>query len=289
MARKRQSGSAARCADPIDRAPCLPDETTKRDPTAYARCLVERALKVERPRKGRRPVAVLTMGGPASGKSSMVGRMVKKKDLVRSDPDDVKEQIPEYALAVSKCARNAAFMAHAESADIADQIALRAVKEKKNLVIDGTGKNLEHYLSTIKKLKKAGYHVTVVGASIPVEEALKRAEERGARTGRFVPESVVRDIYTKVPCNLRPVAEVADDFVLFDTASPDPRPVMTKERGGKVKISDPGYVSALEATCAMPSRLSGVSASRTSASSDRAPALSLDELVSRALSRRRPR
>jgi predicted ABC-type ATPase len=228
------------------------------------------------------------MGGPASGKSSIVGRIVKARDLVRSDPDDVKEQIPEYALAVQKCARNAAFMAHGESADVADRIAKRAVRERKNLVIDGTGKDLGNYVRTIRTLKKAGYHVTVVGASIPVEIALERAEKRGHVTGRFVPESVVRDIYRKVPCNISPIAQIADEFVLFDTLSKEPRPVMTKKRGKGVKIIDREYVAGLEKKCVLPGRqFSETLRGASKPSSGRGPALSLDELVSRVRAARR--
>lgn len=217
------------------------------------------------------------MGGPASGKSSAINQLIKQGDFVKADPDEIKEQIPQYALAVDKCAKNAAFMAHEESATVADRIARRAVKERKNLIIDGTGKNLPHYLRTIRALRRAGYHVTVIGADVPVSVALKRAKKRGEETGRFVPSSVIRNIYQQVPCNIRPIAEAADEFVLFDTNAKTPRPIVKKERGRGVKVLDPHYLSRLESRCAIPAArpLSGAPRSR------KAPAVALAEIIGR--------
>lgn len=242
----------------IEHAPCLPKETMDFSREKFHKCLVNNVVKkVHAPRPGK-PVAILTMGAPATGKSTMIAREIGKgKDFVRVDPDAIKEELPEYVLAVRKNARDAGSMAQRESATVADMIAARAMKERKNLVIDGTGKTLHKYLDAIAELKRIGYHVTVLAANVPLEEARRRAAIRAEQSGRWIPDDYLEDVHSRVPCNIPPIADAADDFALFDNAGKEPRTVLVKKHG-RLQTLDPAYVAQMAQHCPAERRAAGL-------------------------------
>lgn len=188
----------------------------------------------------KKPVALVMMGGTASGKSS-IDKGINEDDFVQVDPDAVKGDIPEYHEAVSANARDAAFMVHEESGYLAKKIRQRAIDERKNVLIDGTGKNLNDYQNTIDQLREKGYEVTVMMPDLDVETAVARSAKRAERTGRYVPEAVIRDVYSKVPKNFEPIARKANNFFLFDNRGSKPRVVWSKI-GDKEEVHDAEFV-----------------------------------------------
>lgn len=200
--------------------------------------LVEKAVAGIPPvPKGQKPVAIVMMGGGGSGKGTIKKAIYgdKLSDFVNVDPDEMKEAIPEYqqALDLGKIgdrtvtAKNAAFMAHDESSDIAEKIRYRAMAERKNVVLDGTGKDAEKYAEKLKALKAQGYHVTLVYAHVDKDEAIKRAKERADRGGRFVPIHILEDAHKRIPGNFQFVADHADEAVVFQSKRP-PTPLYTQ-------------------------------------------------------------
>lgn len=243
MARKRQKPPRW-----IDAAPCLPDKTYPGyDRRAFRACVIDRAVDTKKRPKGK-PFAVLTMGVPGTGKTTTIAPLLKGKSFVCSCPDDVKDQIPEYVLGVKERAKNAGSVVQVESVKIASDIADRAVKERKNLLIDGTGAILSRYKSVIKKLKKAGYKVTVVGVHAPFPVVKKRLIGRAEVTGRYLPTKVAAWYDTQVPCNFLPVAKLADEFKLYDVTQKKPRAILTKSRG-VLKVNDRAELDRITKKC----------------------------------------
>lgn len=200
--------------------------------------------------KTAKPVAVLMMGGTASGKSTLVRHaMGDAHDFVNVNADDFKEQLPEYQRGISLGQRNgvavsakdAASSVHEESSDIADDLRDRTVGARKNMVLDGTGKNAEKFLATMKSLKAAGYHVRVMMPHVKFEEAKKRALDRANHTGRYVDEKVMEQNHHLVPGNFEKVSKEADDWALFDMGRPPPH-IVWSGQGGKATIHDDSYV-----------------------------------------------
>lgn len=180
------------------------------------------------------PVAIIMMGGSGAGKGGIRQEVAKDKDIVIVDSDDVKDEIPEFQMATSdptQTARDAAFMVHPESGDVAWQLRERAIAERKNVLIDGTGKDLNDYSQTMAKLRERGYEVTLIMADVDVETAWERVQVRAETKGRLVPENVVRDIYGKVPYNFSPLSSRARHAYLFDTRGKSPRLVYSKVSG----------------------------------------------------------
>lgn len=189
----------------------------------------------------KRPVAIMLMGGPASGKST-IGAAYPEDKFVHLDADALKFHIPEYKAAIKWRARNAAKMVHEESIHLMQQLRERTIAAKKNLVMDGTGRHLDSYLSMIRKLKAAGYHVKVVMADVDQKTAERRSQARGESSGRWVPPEVFGAAYQTVPRNFETIARMADDFELWDTR-PEGTPALRWEKSnGKEVIHDPDFV-----------------------------------------------
>ncbi len=198
--------------------------------------------KVKKPPAGAQKVAFVMMGGTASGKTTAVKRLlgvekgseIEDKGFVNFNPDDVKERLPEYKESINfehegkkVTARDAAFMVHEESSDIAHEVLEKALDEGYNVVVDGTGKNADKHIKTIERLKRLGYRVQLVMPDVDVEGsdgAATRAINRAEGSGRFVPmgppppgtPDILRDIHYQIPANFERVAAAADEFTLFD-------------------------------------------------------------------------
>lgn len=191
--------------------------------------------------KTHQPVAILMMGGPASGKSALT-KTLPKDLFVHVDPDEIKGKLPEYQDAIKGSAKNAALMAHEESGILAKEIRDLAIAQRKNLLFDGTGKNADGYMKQIAKLKAAGYHVQIVMPDVDVDEAAKRSALRAEKTGRWVPEDILRDAHRVIPQNFLQLARAADSARLFDARTNPPRQVWSQE-GGKETADDAQFMA----------------------------------------------
>jgi len=199
----------------------------------------------------QRPVAIVMMGGGGAGKGTIVRHVMgDEHDFVNVNSDDCKEELPEYqqALDLGKkdgktiSARDAAWMAHEESSDIAKDILQIAIADRKNLIMDGTGSNSDKYQGKIQKLKDAGYHVRVMMPHISLDEAKRRADMRAERSGRYVPHEILEQAHHLIPGNFEKIARTADEFALFDNSGRPPRPVWSFN-GEKETVLDPKFVN----------------------------------------------
>jgi len=206
----------------------------------------------------RTPTAIVTMGGSGVGKGSILATLVgDHNDFVVSDPDACKEKLPEYQRALAYgltadgstvTAKDAAAMAHEESSDLGEKVRARAVAERKNLILDGTGKNTEKFIGRIEALKAAGYHVHLVMPHIPLAEAVSRVGSRARNTGRYVPDNFVREAHHVIPGNFEQIARRAHEFSLFDNAGPKPRLVWAGGENQPDVVIDPNYVRKFKQT-----------------------------------------
>ena len=240
----------------IEHIPGFPKQTIDRHyegwkkPKAYRQKLHDLVLgryfdKVPAPTaeelKTKKPVAIMLMGGPASGKST-IGGAYPDSQFVHLDADAMKEHIPEYKIAMKWRARNAAKMAHEESVHLMQQLREKTIAAKKNLVMDGSGRHVSSYLTMMQRLKDAGYHVKVVMADLDQPTAMKRAKLRGKTSGRLVPPDIFDAAYHAVPRNFQPIADAGDEFELWDTR-PNGAPELRWEKtAGQEKIHDPEFV-----------------------------------------------
>lgn len=191
--------------------------------------------------QGKTKQAIMTMGGPASGKSFAL-KALDTAGFVHIDSDAIKSLLPEYLEAVAAHARNAASMVHDESSDLAEKALEIAIRRGCDLVYDGTGKNASKYAKIINQLHDAGYSVRLIYVHVEPEVAVPRALERAERSGRYVPDYVIRQAYDSIPYNFAEIANRADAWTLFDTTETPARMVGAKEPRHKPVIYQPALL-----------------------------------------------
>ena len=199
-------------------------------------------------------------GGPASGKTTMLddpaladvpdedGIKDGKKVAVVVNADNVKMVLPEYHeyMEAGRQAEAAPFV-HEESSIIAKRIQTQAFAEHKDTLLDGTGDSDENKLrGKITKARRAGYRVRAYYATIPTDEAWRRADKRAkeSKSGRVVPEPILRKTHASVSEVFPKVWDDFDEVTLFDTRSWDGAKVIAIGKGQKLTITDPEQYEA---------------------------------------------
>lgn len=175
-------------------------ETGKWSPEREAnhQAVVDAALAGKTPPKGRPPEAIITMGGTGAGKTTLTRHVIgAEPNFVNIDSDANKLFVPEYEGLKKSDPQKAAFRVHDESTAISKQILKAAVGKGLDFIYDtSTGGGGE---SLFKRLKENGYRVKLLYADVPVEEAIRRAQERAKNSpdptnrGRHVPEGIIRE------------------------------------------------------------------------------------------------
>jgi hypothetical protein len=122
-----------------------------------------------------KPVAVITVGLPGSGKTSGAVKAAKKKlgiEFASINPDDVKELLDEYE------GWNAAAL-HEESSDLAELRLERDAKVRRhNVIYDITGRDAGKVERAIKGFHSYGYRIFLLLADVPASQAANRVWHR---------------------------------------------------------------------------------------------------------------
>ena len=190
------------------------------------------------------PVAIVMMGGPASGKSGVVKMFEQAGGFAVLDADKFKEELPEFRHGISEGSKDAASSVHTESVYLLDVAFDRAIKARMNFVLDGMGKNPEGVATRIRRLKAAGYAVKLVYVRVEARAGLNRGLKRAAEKGRYIPEWAMEDAYAKVPKNFAYASRGADSYSVYDTSPRPGRPEgfpaleITSKRDGQVTVYD---------------------------------------------------
>lgn len=167
---------------------------------------------------------IMMGGGPATGKSSVIkaGQVDVPDNRVQIDPDRAKKGIPEYNQMVAEGKTDAAAgFAHEESSAIAKRAYQAAAENNYNVLYDGTGDgSVNSVRKKIQTARENGMSVKGVYCTCDIEEALRRADERGKKTGRVVKHETIRETHKKVSQILPEVAKDFDEVKLFDTGVP---------------------------------------------------------------------
>lgn len=204
--------------------------------------------RVSAPPRGEHPVAVLTMGLPASGKSSSIDEVTKgqAKNMANIDADLVKEALPEYREAVKQRARNAASLAHKESAQVAEDIREEATNQGKSFVFHGVRGDPDYYREFMGRLNQAGYEVNVVFMWMPEKnEAKRRADRRAEITGRRVPHTVIDMADEEVTPNFKAIEDLGANVHVYDARGERPK-LAWKREGDQIEAPSREFSNELE-------------------------------------------
>jgi Zeta toxin len=131
---------------------------------------------------GRKPIAILVVGLPGSGKTTVVSPWPKRLDIVctEANSDDIQNQLPEYQ------GWNADLL-HIESRDILEKMLIpRAIAQGQNLLVDVTGRDPTRTRAIADALGRANYEIYLIHVHLPAGKAAFRAWRR-FRGGAFKP------------------------------------------------------------------------------------------------------
>lgn len=194
-------------------------------------------------RQGETPRAVFTLGGSGAGKSTVL-RMLGEQDpsfnkIVTVDSDDIKTKtFKEDFDAYNKQKKmSAAGRLHEESSELADKIVDGILSVNNDYLKDGTMKTYASAAAEIEKAKKKGYRTDVVGVTISVEEAIRRAYSRAAKSGRHVELEVIVKAHVGSTETFLKLIEtgLADSLKLYDNSSSSPILIYDSEDENPIK------------------------------------------------------
>jgi GNAT superfamily N-acetyltransferase/predicted ABC-type ATPase len=179
------------------------------------------------------PLFILMGGGPAAGKSRILtsGIFTLPKDHVLVTNDEYKPLFPEYQMLLKHKDNRAAAYVHEESGVVTKAIFKASLKAKNHVVLDGTGNNgLESLKEKVDVARTNGHKVVGHYVTCDISKALARSIERERKTGRNVPEAVLKENHRNVS-QVIPLAVkegLFDELHLWDTNEGDtPIPVMS--------------------------------------------------------------
>ena len=207
------------------------------------------------------PTYHLMGGGPAAGKSSAIKSGIVDvpggDKAVQINADDIKYKTDDNGKPTGTSLVDAdgisgqsnwASHTHEESSYLAKRIQSAAVERGQDMVLDGTGDNKASSVEgKIAGARAAGYTVKGHYVTCPTNVAVERAAARGERTGRVVPEAVIRGTHAGVSRVVPEVASSFDSFTLVDTSGSTPRKVASATRGEPIKVEDQGLWDAFVA------------------------------------------
>jgi predicted ABC-type ATPase len=201
--------------------------------------IVDKILDGAKAPESGKPTALVLGGGSASGKSTALegGVFDVPANSATIDADAIKGMLPEYQDMTASKDPNAAMYSHEESSYLAARATAAAYDRGVNLVLDGTGDtSVEKITGKIDEARANGYIVNGAYVTVPTETAVERSNARGERTGRVVPEAVIRDIHASVSEIFPKITGKFDSVKLVDTS--DGNRVVGEGSGGKWSVTD---------------------------------------------------
>jgi len=182
------------------------------------------------------PWVVFTAGAMGAGKGYVTEWMKNQgyfpvDHFVVIDPDEVRKTLPEWPAYVNREPEEAGAMTQKEAGLIAEIMGYVALRERLNVIFDGSLRNAEWYVNYFEKLRREfpGIRIMIVHVTADIDEVIERAAARAAKTGRAVPEKLLRESAEAVPRSVQTLASHAD-FV-FRVVNSGETPQVAREEG----------------------------------------------------------
>ncbi len=149
--------------------------------------------------------ALLTMGLPAAGKSTILNRDYDLTGYAVIDPDEIKKEKSDYDPKHPE-------VYHVWSQQQAKLRITQAIAMNQNIIIDGTGTNVEKMYKQITELQSNGYTVELLYVSV----ALKTSLERNRNRERNVPESVILEKFDTITYAFEILSKIVDNITVVN-------------------------------------------------------------------------
>lgn len=180
--------------------------------------------------------AVVLIGAPASGKSTVAEPLARAMKAAIVDPDEAKKIIPEYAGGLGANA------VHEESSELAGDVLHSASLLGENLVLPKVGANPGSIERLVGELKADGYSVAVMHVDVAPDEAWRRMFGRWRSLGRIIPPEFMSKAIDGPGLTYKILKEkgLADGYAQIDNNPGRGEPRGIVETLGSVEPSDLG-------------------------------------------------
>lgn len=181
------------------------------------------------------PWLVFTCGAMGVGKGYALGWMSSEgifplENIVHIDPDHFKHIMPEWSAYVehgkklmdptipgSRC--------HKESTYLQEIALEESLSRSQNIWMDGSLRNAEWFVHVFDDIRERfpAYRIAIFQVTAPESLVLQRVAQRAARTGRAIPEALVKESLDAVERSVIVLAPRADYLVCIDNTEEIPR------------------------------------------------------------------
>jgi len=171
-----------------------------------------------------RAEVVFTAGGAASGKTRLLESLGLLEGALRIDMDDIRLRLPEYTQWLEEVPDQAAALTHREASDLAKRVLSIALKRGLSIIYDSVGADdTGKFSEKVRAALTCGAVVRICYATVPVELAMEREQERFERTGRRVPEAELRKGHAAASRGLTTASQLAVERIeIYDTRGDEP-------------------------------------------------------------------
>jgi predicted ABC-type ATPase len=140
-----------------------------------------------------------------------------KVALEAGDTETVNELEPERLKLKDRASRKAKAFTDAQAAAKSKQEKL--AKDRKNIIIDGTGGDFRKIKSLKTGFEKMGYDTAMIFVYVPLEVSQERNRERGLRGGRTLRDRTVEKSWNSVQDNLERYRELFGERFFYVDAT----------------------------------------------------------------------
>jgi predicted ABC-type ATPase len=125
---------------------------------------------------------------------------------------------------------------------MAQDAVTEATDRKLNFTLDGAGAGgYDSMKERTDNARRGGHRIHAVYVTSDTDEAVRRAEERGKQTGRYIPEPIIRAAHQSVTDTFRDAIArggLFDSAELWDNNSETPKLVGELKPGGTWTVHD---------------------------------------------------
>lgn len=152
------------------------------------------------------------------------------ENFITVDPDAIRQAMPEWPGYVGRDSEMAGNHTQKEAGLIAEMMGYKALRNRSNVIFDGSLRDARWYTKYFLKLRDEfpGIRIMILHIYALRAEVLQRAEDRGKKTGRVIPPSVLIESMDAVPASVQALAPYAD-FVCRVVNSDGKEPEIQRE------------------------------------------------------------
>lgn len=227
--------------------------------------IVERFLGAVRPAREGERQAVLTAGGTAAGKTTLIRAALQRNpNMVHIGEDQIKPLLPEFAELRTQGKLGSPGPLDREAGLIAQLALDEAQKRGLNIAYESTfaGPTARRE-AQILNLLAHGYQVALYAANIPEDEAIARAARRARHSdsaedsGRTVSERLIRKTHREAARNVLALAHLPTDLTVSENTATGHVAIFGRRPGEPQQVYDQPRYEAYRAKAAQADAVGG--------------------------------